>query len=149
MLVLLGALIRIYLRLGIGLPAPRRPLKAGRGVTWCVYVPFSVYLGWITVATIANVTAFLVNAGWAGFGAPESFWAVFVIAAALIITILILVTRRDTAYALVVVWALLGIVIKRAFEVSPPVLSVVIAAAVSGALIIIAIPVFLLLKRRK
>ena len=79
---------------------------------------------------------------------PESFWTVFVIAAALLITILMLITRKDVAYALVVIWALLGIVIKRAFEDPDPVLSVVYAAAVAGILIIAALPVILLLRRR-
>lgn len=149
MIVLLGALIRIYLRLGIGLSGAKRPIRTGRGVTWFVCLPFSIYLGWITVATIANATALLVNAGWNGFGAAESFWTIFVIAAALVITILMLVTRRDAAYSLVVIWALLGILIKRAFEDPSPVLSVVIAAAAAGVLIIIAIPVVLILRRGK
>ena len=58
MLALLGSLIAIYLRLGIG----RTAVPAGE--RWAVRAPFSVYLGWITVATIANATQLLFYRGW-------------------------------------------------------------------------------------
>ena len=60
MLVLLGSLIAIYLRLGTGLT------QVSRAETWMVRVPFSVYLGWITVATVANATQLLYFLGWNG-----------------------------------------------------------------------------------
>ena len=60
MLVVLASLIIIYLRLGIGTqPAPTSQ-------RWLVNLPFSIYLGWITVATIANVTDVLYWLGWNG-----------------------------------------------------------------------------------
>ena len=107
MLLLLGSLLGLYLRLRVGVSdAPARE-------RYLVHLPFSVYLGWITVATIANVTALLVDAGWNRFGAGEVFWTVAVIAVAAGITLGVLFSRRDAFYALVVVWALIGIVIKR------------------------------------
>ena len=54
MLTLLISLIMVYLRLGVG----RGPVPWGE--RWLVHVPFSIYLGWVTVATIANITAFLI-----------------------------------------------------------------------------------------
>ena len=78
-----------------------------------VHVPISVYLGWITVATIANVTAVLVTIGWDGFGISEQIWTILILVVVTLLTLLILITRRDMAYSLVIVWALLGIVIKR------------------------------------
>ena len=62
MLVLLASLIAIYLKLQIGM-APSTSVRR-----WLVEVPFGVYLGWITVATVANVTALLVDVNWGGFG---------------------------------------------------------------------------------
>ena len=50
MLILLATLIAVYLRLGIG------QTKVSTGETWAVRIPFSIYLGWITVATVANVS---------------------------------------------------------------------------------------------
>ncbi|MFX1254824.1 MAG: hypothetical protein ACFFCZ_24645 [Promethearchaeota archaeon] len=107
MVVLFLSLLAIYLRLDIG------RAEVPRNEKLFVHVPFSVYIGWITVATIANVTAFLVSINWDGFGIPEEIWTIIVIAVAVIITLAMLFTRKDIAYSLVVVWASIGIVIKQ------------------------------------
>lgn len=39
-------------------------------------LPFSVYLGWISVATIANISYVLVEIGWVGFGISEVVWTI-------------------------------------------------------------------------
>jgi hypothetical protein len=105
---LLATLIAIYLRLGIGKSAVSSKERL------CVHLPFSVYLGWITVASIANVAVTLTAVGWDGWGVEPSTWAVLVICVALLITFAVLVTRRDVAYGLVIVWALAGILVKQA-----------------------------------
>ena len=107
MLVLLGSLLMSYLRLGVGKGEVTRAVKYG------VHIPFSVYLGWITVATIANVTILLVDSNWGAFGFGEQFWAVAVIAVGIAIALAMLFTRRDMYYSLVIDWALLGILLKR------------------------------------
>jgi hypothetical protein len=107
MLVLLGSLLKIYINLDIG----KSKLKGISKLSF--HIPFSVYLGWITIATIANITALLVNSGWRRFGLSHQFWAVLVIAVGVVITMLLLYRKRDIFYALVVEWALLGIVLKR------------------------------------
>lgn len=107
MIVLFISLLIIYLSLGIG------KTTVSRKEYWCVHVPFSVYFGWITVATIANVTAVLVHIGWDGFGITQELWMILILIVIFLITILMVITRRDIAYALVIVWALLGIVLKR------------------------------------
>jgi hypothetical protein len=77
-----------------------------------VRLPFSVYFGWLTVATIANITVWLVSIDWDGFGIPESTWAVAIIAVGAIIGTAVIIRDRDVAYGLVLVWAYLGIWIK-------------------------------------
>lgn len=77
-----------------------------------VRLPFSVYFGWITVATIANITVWLVNTGWNGFGIAQATWAVVIIAVGAIIGTAVIIGDRDVAYGLVLVWAYLGIWIK-------------------------------------
>jgi len=78
---------------------------------WAVHIPFSVYTGWVTVATIANITTQLYVGGniteFAGINAD--IWASLLIVVAGGIGLLFLFWRRDTAYALVVVWATYGI----------------------------------------
>jgi disulfide bond formation protein DsbB len=100
---LLASLIAIYLRLHVG--ASQVSLKEKLSV----HLPFSVYLGWITVASIADAAAALVSVNWDGFGVSPTVWALVVIALALLITLMVLGTRRDIAYGLVLVWALVGI----------------------------------------
>ncbi len=78
-----------------------------------IHVPFSVYLGWITIASIANVSVTLVSVNWNGFGISPEIWATLIIIVALVITLLVLATRRDIAYGLVIVWALIGIAVKQ------------------------------------
>ncbi len=104
---ILGSLLAIYQRLDIGL----KPIKTVEKAL--VHVPFSVYLGWITVATIANVTTLAVDFGWNGFGISEMNWTIIMISTATLIGIVILFKRKDWAYALVLIWAFYGIYAKR------------------------------------
>lgn len=107
MIVLLVSLILIYIRLGTGKdPAQFRDYAFVR-------VPFSVYLGWISVATIANVTAFLVDLGWRGEPLPGNIWAVLMILTAAALALIFIFTRKDIPYSLVTAWAFTGIFIKR------------------------------------
>jgi hypothetical protein len=106
MLVLLATLLVTYLRLGIGRTA------VSTAETWAVRLPFSIYLGWITVATVANVTVLLAYLKWDGFGIAPELWMGIVLAAVLAIAVLMNFTRRDVAYALVILWALAGISVK-------------------------------------
>jgi len=133
MIVLLLSLLTIFLRLDIGKTILAKKER------FFVQTPFSVYLGWITVATIANVTALLISINWDGFGVSEVIWTMIVIIVALIITLLMIITRKDVAYSLVVVWALLGIYIKRT-DISYGIQNnIALTAAVSVILIILAI----------
>ncbi len=106
MLILLGSLIATTLRLGIG---QTRVQPAER---WLVHLPFSIYLGWITVATVANVTALLYDLNWNGWGISAEAWTAIMLAAAVLIAGAMSITRGDTAYLLVLVWAFAGIAVK-------------------------------------
>lgn len=77
------------------------------------HTAFGLYQGWITVAVIANVTAFLVAFGWLGFGIPESTWAILMISVGAGLAIFITLSRNMIFHGLAVAWALLGIYLKR------------------------------------
>jgi len=77
-----------------------------------IRLPFSVYFGWITVATIANATTLLVSLGWDGFGISELTWTVIIIAVGLAIGLATMLKNRDMAYGLVIIWAYAGIYLK-------------------------------------
>jgi MFS family permease len=145
MIILLFSLLAIYLRLNIG------RAQVSMAEKLCVHIPFSVYLGWITVATIANVTAFLVSINWDGFGISPLIWTILVTSVGVLITILMLALRKDIAYSLVVLWALLGIWIKRT---TPTYLNNDVATTAVIAMVLIGIGIltvlgYLLMKRRK
>ena len=108
MLTLLGTLIVTYLRLGIG----RQVVPVGE--RWAVHLPFSIYLGWITVATVANVSDVLYFLNWDGWGIAPEIWMSIVLAAVLALAVIMNFTRRDVAYAAVLLWALAGISVKQA-----------------------------------
>jgi benzodiazapine receptor len=106
MLILLGSLLAVYLRLDIGRTAYKRVEK------WTVSIPFSIYLGWITVATIANATDVLVNAGWNGFGISPLAWTLIMLGVGVVLGGLMAYTRSDVAYLLVLMWAFAGISVR-------------------------------------
>jgi len=133
MIALLVSLLAIYLRLKIGKSDARVSEKV------FVHIPFSVYLGWITIATIANVTALLVKSGWGRFGLSEQFWTVLVIAVGIFIALAVLFIRNDIFYSLVVDWAFIGILIKRLGDKTTPALPVIITIIVGLAVITIGI----------
>jgi hypothetical protein len=108
MLTLFSSLLVIYIRLDVG----RAVVSASE--RWMVQHPFSLYLGWITVATIANVTALLWLAGWDGWGISPQAWTVIMMGAGAVIACLLTLTRRDVVFPLVVVWALAGIAVRNA-----------------------------------
>ena len=125
MLGILLTLIAIYLRLGIG-----RQAAASRAETFVVRLPWSVYLGWITIATIANVANVLVWLQWDGFGLSPQVWAVIVLVVGVAIAAANALTRRDVAYGLVIIWAYAGISVKQA------VTQLVAGVAALGALVV-------------
>lgn len=131
---LLVLLIAIYLILGTG----RSIVSTAE--TWLARVPFSLYLGWITVATIANATALLAYLGWDGWGLAPEWWAVIMIAAATIIASAVSLSRVDVAYAGVIVWAFVGIAVKHAGSGPAAIAAIVGAIIVLLALLFGALP---------
>ena len=108
MLTILSSLIMIYLSRGAdweGVP----PLER-----WLVHLTFSIYLGWISVATIANITGTLYSVNWGGFGIAPETWTVIMLAVAAALAGLMAYFRRDVAFLLVLVWAFIGIAAKQA-----------------------------------
>jgi benzodiazapine receptor len=103
MFMLLATLIAIYLRLDIGKSSVDLREKVA------VHLPFSTYLGWITIASIANVATTLVSINWDGFGLDPELWALLIIIIALLLSLTVVITRKDVAYGLVIIWAFIGI----------------------------------------
>lgn len=80
---------------------------------WFIGVPFSVYFGWTTVATVANITVLLVSLKWTGFGISAAVWATVIVLVAMAIGTTTMLRNRDVAYGLVLIWAYLGILLRQ------------------------------------
>jgi len=132
MLVILGSLIMINFM-------TKNAVLSGKERLF-IRLPFSVYFGWITVATIANVTTLLVDIGWNGFGISESIWTILILAVGAAIGIATMFSFRDMAYGVVLIWAYGGILYK---HISPDgfdreYIFVIIAAAICVFLFVMA-----------
>ena len=136
MLALLGLLIASYLRLDVN------RVSVSRLEYWSVDVMFSVYLGWITVATVANITDWLYYIGWDGFGLPAQTWAVLMLVVASLLGLAMAFTRRDVGYLSVLVWAFAGIAVK---QTSAP---MVVTSAWIAAALMFGLAIFSLMRRR-
>ncbi|NMC37173.1 MAG: hypothetical protein GYA41_02485, partial [Bacteroidales bacterium] len=88
---------------------------------------FGIYLGWICIATIANVTALLVNIHWNGFGISHEIWTIIMIFAGMLIVALSIWNLKNPFIGLSVIWAFIGIAIKRQDDYRPIFISAIIA----------------------
>lgn len=109
-----------------------------------VRLPFSIYLGWISVALIANIAALLTQWSWNGLGLTEVFWSVLMICIAGVVNIWVTRVRNIPVFSLVGIWALLAIAAANQ-NVEP--LIVTAAYLVSGILLIHLL--FYVFKRKK
>jgi hypothetical protein len=134
----LVSLLAVYLNLQIGREKPSTAEKL------FVNVPFGVYLGWISVANIANAAVFLYDLGWNGGSLGPTPWTILMIAIALVLGAAMIRLRREVPYPLVLAWAFAGIAVKQS-EVMP-----VMVAAAAAAVLLLAFLIFdRLLVRRK
>jgi translocator protein len=106
MLVLLASLIGGYLRLNIGRSA------FNRIENWTIAIPYSLYLGWISVATIANATAVLSSLGFQGGGLSPLTWTLILLVVGVLLAGLMAFTRSDIPFMLVLAWAFAGISVR-------------------------------------
>jgi len=106
MIALLVCLLAIHLNFNIALPH----LPVTRAERLFVHIPFSLYLGWICIATVANIAAFLVYLGWDGMNIPGTIFLIVLCTAA---ATLLIIRRHNIVVGLVTLWALSGIIVKR------------------------------------
>ena len=132
MIMLLITLILIHHRLSIAI-AP-----ADENERTFVWLPFSIYLGWVSVACMANIAAWLVSVGWNGFGITQSWWAIALIILGTLISVLMLFKRHNIFFGLTVIWALAGIALRQ-FQETGKWNNVALAALLSSFLLMILI----------
>ena len=130
MLVILGSLLMITTTLF------NSKETSDAGFRWFIKVPFSLYAGWISVATVANLSQVLYYINWGSWGIAPEFWAFIMLVVAAVIAILMLRLRRDNIYVLVFVWAYVGIAVKHSVT-TPVMLPAALLAGVLSLLVIL------------
>ncbi len=115
-----------------------------------VRLPFSIYFGWITIATIANATTLLVSLKWDGFGLSEATWTVIILIVGVGIGVATLLTFKEIAYGLTMIWGYTGILVKHlsANECNGEYPAVILTASISIFILSVAV-LFLIGMRRK
>jgi hypothetical protein len=127
MLGVLLPLIGLYQRLGIG------QQRVSRQEQWFIHTPISIYLGWISVATVVNVAIALYSINWNGWGITPPIWTVIMMIVSTAIAALVCIQRHDVAFTLVIVWALVAIAIR---QIDTPLIAVTGLVMVIGLLLI-------------
>ncbi|MFC3879132.1 hypothetical protein ACFOSV_03040 [Algoriphagus namhaensis] len=86
--------------------------KESKIIQLLVRTPISIYAGWITVATVANISAYLAKIGWSGGPIDEITWTIIMMAVAALVNISIVFLRNLYAFPLVGMWALFAISVR-------------------------------------
>ncbi|MGG3915220.1 TspO/MBR family protein [Rossellomorea vietnamensis] len=110
-------LVSVFIMLGllITLIALYKRIKS-TGPALLDSAPFSIYLGWISIATIVNITYYLTDIGWNGFGISELVWAYLGLIVPTVLAFWFRISQHDLLYPLVFVWAFIGIGVKNMAE---------------------------------
>lgn len=129
MLVILLSLIGAYLQLGVG------KVRALRDRQWLAHIPLSIYLGWISVATVVNIASALYISNWDGWGISDINWTAIMLVVATVIAAIVAMQRADVAFTCVFIWAYIAIAIR---QVDNPTISItaVVSAIVLGFLLV-------------
>ncbi|MEC4984804.1 MAG: tryptophan-rich sensory protein [Oscillatoria sp. PMC 1068.18] len=126
----LGAMIGILLSLITGYLKLRTvEAKFSRQERWWIVIPLSIYLSWISVATILNVAIALSSVNWDGWGISPVVWTAVMIAVAGIIGATVIKQRRDRAFGLVLIWALIAIAVRHREIVAIAATAIIVAFA--------------------
>ena len=123
---------------------PERPLSTKIFTQF----PLSIYFAWICVATIANISAYLVSINWNWFGISNSYWVIIMIGVTTLLSLFMIVVRRNIFFGLVILWALYGIALKRE-QVDEVLFQEVIKAAWAAFIIVIMSIMICLFKAKK
>jgi hypothetical protein len=134
MLVIALSLITAYLSLGIAINPVSRIKK------WLVHLPISIYIGWISVASIVNVACALYSQNWGGWGISGELWAVIMVIVATGLGFTLLLRRQDIAYPGVIIWAITAVAVKHSSYSTLKITSL-------GCAIVLAIAIFMQIRK--
>ncbi|ATL48599.1 hypothetical protein COR50_16305 [Chitinophaga caeni] len=141
MCLILYALLKIHRNFRIALPVE------SKRETWWVQVPFSLYLGWISIALLANITALLVSIGFQSSGTVAATWAIAMVLVGTLAGVFMVIYRHNVVHALVGIWAIYGISIQQFGEKSPGSFAVFAACIISITVLFLSVLVHFLARK--
>lgn len=115
---------------------------------WLVCAPFSLYFGWVTVASIACVAVWLVQIQWNGWGLNAPFWTIVTLVLGCVIGTATALRRRDWLYAAAVAWGYAGILVQHIFGFSGAYPLIITTAALCEAILLFVLLRLWMLERR-
>jgi hypothetical protein len=119
-------------------------LSFGQSFIWTT-LPFRIYFAWITVASVANLTTWIVSDyptfAWLYPGTPvsEHILTMIIVLVTAVLGLIVTLRQKDVYYAGVVLWALFGIYLQHNDGVGPQIIMVSNAALFGMIITIIAI----------
>jgi hypothetical protein len=131
--------------LGLKINKKERSLKEHVYIT----VGWSMYAGWITAATFVNVTTAVVSSGFDPAPLGEANWTIIVLLIALVIYLMVLVTRNDFIFASVGLWAIIGIIIERTNPAFPPQPEIVLVSILGAIILSVAMLLWAIIQSRR
>ena len=93
-------------------------------------IPVSIYVAWLTIATVANVSLVLADAGWGGFGLAYTTWGVIMLIVGVVLCGVFLLVLKDPVFPVVYAYAYLGIMVRRLGEIQSIVITSIVGAGV-------------------
>lgn len=114
-----------------------------------IKIPFSIYFGWLTIASIANTTVFLVSINWDRFGLAENIWTIITLLIGLIISTTAIIKNNDIAYGLVIIWSYVGIYMKHISQDGWNSMYPLVIATVTISIVILIITIVYTIFKRK
>ncbi len=76
---------------------------------WLLPAAFGMYSGWLLIATVVNVAAWLVKIGWNGFGISPEIWSIIILIVAVGLTLVVVFNTKNAVIPLPIAWGYYGI----------------------------------------
>lgn len=136
MLVILGALVQVSIML-------TRDRSLSRRKKGLIRVPFGMYLGWISVATLVNISVLAKYGQWYLLGISEANWLLIMITVGFVLAVVVTYATGNLLYSLVFVWAYVAIAVKHYNE------NALLQFSLGAAIVLLIISLGLLIKQYK
>lgn len=112
-----------------------------------IHFPFGIYLGWISIATLANIFAFLASIGWSGWGVSQVAWTIVGMIIGTLAALFMIFRHNNLWYGLMCVWGFYGIILKREAELTRDAPPIIAAGTLVIAVLLLSVLMQLLRKR--